>query len=161
MAWIEVYGGQRSLAFELTTAIIDLDDPQRRWILWIIPKTGYFWNMIRGVSLLQIRKVVNTASGSTKQFWYIHQLFDYAAHICRHFFNPRRGQDNRFSPFYWSWKIAIHALRTSIALVHNDNKLLRNFARVSSKALRFQHIIILLLQDSSSFGPSKAAVSLN
>ena len=41
MAWTEVYGGQRSLAFELTTAIIDLDDPQRRWILWIIPKTGY------------------------------------------------------------------------------------------------------------------------
>ena len=36
--------------------ITDPNDPQRRWILWIISKTGYFGYMIRGVSLLRIRK---------------------------------------------------------------------------------------------------------
>ena len=36
--------------------IIDPNDPQRRWILWIISKTGYFGYMIRNVSLLRIRK---------------------------------------------------------------------------------------------------------
>ena len=36
--------------------ITDPNDPQRRWILWIISKTGYFGYMIRNVSLLRIRK---------------------------------------------------------------------------------------------------------
>ena len=36
--------------------ITDPNDPQRRWILWIISKTGYFGYMIRSVSLLRIRK---------------------------------------------------------------------------------------------------------
>ena len=36
--------------------IIDPNDPQRRWILWIISIIGYFGYMIRGVSLLRIRK---------------------------------------------------------------------------------------------------------
>ena len=36
--------------------IIDPNDPQRGWILWIISKTGYFGYMIRDVSLLRIRK---------------------------------------------------------------------------------------------------------
>ena len=36
--------------------ITDPNDPQRRGILWIISKTGYFGYMIRSVSLLRIRK---------------------------------------------------------------------------------------------------------
>ena len=36
--------------------IIDPNDPQWRWILWIISKTGYFGYMIRSVPLLRIRK---------------------------------------------------------------------------------------------------------
>ena len=30
MAWVEVYGGQRSLAFELTTAILGLEIHNKR-----------------------------------------------------------------------------------------------------------------------------------
>ena len=36
--------------------IIDPNDPQLRWILWIISKTGYFGYMIQSDSLLQIWK---------------------------------------------------------------------------------------------------------
>ena len=35
--------------------IIDPNDPQRRWILWILSKTGYPGYIIRRVSLLRIR----------------------------------------------------------------------------------------------------------
>ena len=34
--------------------IIDPNDPQRRWILWIISKPGYFGYLMRRVSLLRI-----------------------------------------------------------------------------------------------------------
>ena len=40
----------------LTESKTDQNDPQRRWILWIISKTEYFGYMIRSVSLLRIRK---------------------------------------------------------------------------------------------------------
>ena len=51
--------------------IIDPNDPQRRWILWIISKTGYFGYMIMipSVSLLRIRKErIQPAGGNSKQF---------------------------------------------------------------------------------------------
>ena len=41
---------------KIENRIVDSNDPQRRWILWIISKTGYFGYMIRNVSLLRIRK---------------------------------------------------------------------------------------------------------
>ena len=36
--------------------IIVPNDPQQRWILWILSKTRYFGNMIQSISLLQIQK---------------------------------------------------------------------------------------------------------
>ena len=49
--------------------IIDPNDPQRRWILWIISRTGYFGYTIRSVSLLRIRKErIQPAGGNSKQF---------------------------------------------------------------------------------------------
>ena len=49
--------------------IIDPNDPQRRWILWIISKTGYLRYMIRSVSLLRIRKEwIQPPAGNSKQF---------------------------------------------------------------------------------------------
>ena len=49
--------------------IIDPNDPQRRWLLWIISKTGYLRYMIRSVSLLRIRKEwIQPQAGNSKQF---------------------------------------------------------------------------------------------
>ena len=44
MAWIEVYGGQRSLAFELTTAILGVEIHNKRAVgdMATIVKR-YFW----------------------------------------------------------------------------------------------------------------------
>ena len=61
--------------------IIDPNDPQWRWILWIISKTGYFGYMIRSVPLLRIRKEWIQPVVRSKQFYYTQQLFDNPAHI--------------------------------------------------------------------------------
>ena len=50
--------------------IIDPNDPQGRWILWIILKTGYFGHTPIFFSTDQKR--VNVASGNLKQFLFIH-----------------------------------------------------------------------------------------
>ena len=41
---------------KIQKCIVDPNDPQLRWILWIIFKTTYFGYMIRRVSLLWIQK---------------------------------------------------------------------------------------------------------
>ena len=56
-------------------------------IPWIITKSGYFGYMIRSAFLrLWIRNEHCPAgSGDSKHFQYIHQLFDYTAHLYGHF----------------------------------------------------------------------------
>ena len=46
----------RTFPFLFKKRIIDPNDPQLRWILWIIYKTWYFGYMIRDVSSLRIPK---------------------------------------------------------------------------------------------------------
>ena len=48
--------------------IIDTNDLQRGWILWIISKTGYFGCTIRSVSLLRIRKEWIQSAVTRKKF---------------------------------------------------------------------------------------------
>ena len=75
-----------------------LTDPQLRWILWIISKTGYFRYMIRGVSLLRIRKEWIEPAVT----WNIFNTYSTA-----HLLNSRHGVKDRFYAFYRNGKIAI------------------------------------------------------
>ena len=114
--------------------IIDPKDPQWRWIL----------------------KRVNSASGNSKQFWYIHQLFDHTAHLYSSM-NPIHGlMYNQFFSFYRGSKIVIQNWRTFIFLFTRTNAT-QLHQRILQDVTFPVHI---LLQDSSSFGQSKA-VSLS
>jgi len=74
-----------------TTEVDSLDHTQNR-ILWIHDPRRFFTTD---------PKTVNTACGSTKQFWYIHQLFDYTLHIYGHFWIQEVGEiDDRFYLFH-------------------------------------------------------------
>lgn len=63
--------------------IIDPNDLRRRWIIWILPNTGFFGNMIRSISVPRILK-----ERLYHQVQRVYHLFDYAAHRCRHFETP-------------------------------------------------------------------------
>ena len=54
-----------------------------RWIIWILPNTGFFGNMIRSISVPWILK-----EWLYHQVQRVYQLFDYAAHRCRHIETP-------------------------------------------------------------------------
>ena len=86
----------RTFPFLFKKGIIDPNDPQLRWILWIISKTWYFGYMIRGVSLLRIRKGWIQPAVTWNNFSSL-----------RPFLNSRHGVNDRFYPFYRDGKIAI------------------------------------------------------
>ena len=86
----------RTFPFLFKKRIIDPNDPQLRWILWIISKTWYFAYMIRGVSLLRIRKEWIQPAVTWNNFSSL-----------RPFLNSRHGVNDRFYPFYRDGKIAI------------------------------------------------------
>ena len=81
--------------------IIDPNDPQWRWILWIISKTGYFGYMIRNVSLLRIRKEWIQPAVTPNNF------DTYSSWSLRPFLNSRHGLNDRCYRFYGDGKIAI------------------------------------------------------
>ena len=86
----------RTFPFLFKKGIIDPNDLQLRWILWIISKTWYFGYMIRGVSLLRIRKGWIQPAVTWNNFSSL-----------RPFLNSRHGVNDRFYPFYRDGKIAI------------------------------------------------------
>ena len=131
-------------------------DPQRRWIPWIISKTGYLGYMIRSVSLLRIRKEwilpAVTRNNFNIQISCLATLliskaaFDPEAWIKRSILSALSGymvksqykQDLHFFSSQGQTSPARRVLQDFNFLIHNLQ----------------QHI--MLLQDSSSFGPSKA-----
>ena len=108
--------------------ITDPNDPQRRWILWIISKTGYFGYMIRSVSLLRIRKEWTLPAVTWNNFnTYIRFVTRPESWIKRWILSVLSRRQNR------------NTNRTCIILV-TRKKLLHNFARMSCKTLLFQYI---------------------
>ena len=134
--------------------ITDPNDPQRRWILWIISKTGYFGYMIRSVSLLRIRKEW-TLPAVTRNNFHTYKSFLQDGLPIRSFLNGSHELNDGFYPFYRGGKIAI---QTGPALFQLQGKSATQLRRhVLQDAIFPIHISF---QDLSSFDQSKA-VSLS
>ena len=131
--------------------ITDPNDPQRRWILWIISKTGYFGYMIRSVSLLRIRKEWTLPAVTRNNFNTYWTAFWQDGLPIRSFLNRSRELNDGFYPFYRGGKIAI---QKGPALFQLQGKSATQLRRHVLQDVIFP--IHILFQDSSSFGPSKA-----